>query len=35
MSDEEGVTGYTLIKGPYASPLAAEYDFQEACFVAQ
>jgi hypothetical protein len=35
VSDEDGVTGYTLIKGPYASPTAADYDFQEACFFAE
>lgn len=35
VSDEDGVTGYTLIEGPYVSPTAAEYDFQEACFIAE
>jgi ABC-type branched-subunit amino acid transport system substrate-binding protein len=34
VSDVDGVTGYHLIKGPYVSPTAEEYDFQEACFVA-
>jgi ABC-type branched-subunit amino acid transport system substrate-binding protein len=32
VSDEDGVTGYHLIKGPYVSPTAEAYDFQEACF---
>ena len=32
VSDEAGVTGYHLIKGPYVSPTAEAYDFQEACF---
>ena len=34
MSDEAGVTGYHLIEGPYVSPTAEAYDFQEACFAA-
>ena len=34
VTDEDGVTGYHLIKGPYVSPTAEAYDFQGACFVA-
>ncbi len=34
VTDEDGVTGYELIKGPYVSPTAEAYDFQGACFVA-
>ena len=35
VSDEAGVTGYSLIQGPYVSPTAEAYDFQQACFLAE
>ncbi|MGB5758212.1 MAG: ABC transporter substrate-binding protein [Acidimicrobiales bacterium] len=35
VSDEEGGSGYTLTKGPYASPLAEEFDYTGPCFVAE
>ncbi len=35
VSDEGGGSGYTLIEGPYASPLAQEFDFTGPCFVAE
>jgi ABC-type branched-subunit amino acid transport system substrate-binding protein len=33
VSDEEAGTGFALIDGPYASPLAQEFEFEGACFV--
>jgi ABC-type branched-subunit amino acid transport system substrate-binding protein len=35
VSDAGGGSGYTLIKGPYESPLAAEFDYTGPCFVAE
>lgn len=35
VSDAEGGTGFTLLQGPFASDLAADYDYQGACFVAE
>lgn len=35
VSDEDAGTGFELIEGPYVSDTAANYDFQEACFLAE
>jgi ABC-type branched-subunit amino acid transport system substrate-binding protein len=35
VSDEDAGTGFSLIDGPFSSPLAADYDFEGACFVAE
>jgi ABC-type branched-subunit amino acid transport system substrate-binding protein len=35
VSDEDASTGMTLLKGPYESPIAKDYDFTGACFVAK
>ncbi len=35
VSDEDAGTGFELIQGPFVSDSAANYDFQEACFVAE
>jgi ABC-type branched-subunit amino acid transport system substrate-binding protein len=33
VSDEEAGTGFTLLEGPFVSDVAANFDFQEPCFV--
>jgi hypothetical protein len=33
VSDEGAGTGFTLLEGPFVSDIAADYDFQGACFV--
>lgn len=35
VSDEGAGTGYTLLEGPYSSPMAEEFDFTGACYVAE
>lgn len=35
VSDEDASTGLTMLEGPYVSPLAKDYEFTKACFVAQ
>ncbi len=35
VSDEDAGTGYTLIQGPFASPLAEEFVYDGPCFVAE